>query len=119
MSDSALWAARLHLSSGTPATLLDTETIRAICEAYVRVIDLLADPHAVRVNILRGQIAVPSDLVWLGDTDGPVAKRCREEVLKEREAILEALMGLPDVYEGAMSRGAVLGVVRARFWWKP
>jgi hypothetical protein len=34
MSDT-LWAAKLHLASGKPATLLGTDTIRDICEAYV------------------------------------------------------------------------------------
>jgi hypothetical protein len=33
----------------------------------------LADPATVRVNILRGTIAIPDDLVWLHDTNGPVA----------------------------------------------
>ena len=33
----------------------------------------LQDPALVRVNMLRGGIAVPADLVWLHDTNGPVA----------------------------------------------
>lgn len=58
MSTDPLWAARLHLSSGTPATLLDTEMIRAICE------------YAVAA----------------AEREVAAAERCREEVLKEREA---------------------------------
>jgi len=38
---------------------------------------LLADPAAVRVNMLRGGIARPHDLVWLHETNGPVAQRER------------------------------------------
>lgn len=34
---------------------------------------VLSDPIAVRANILRGGIARPDDLVWLHDTNGPVA----------------------------------------------
>ena len=41
------------------------------------ILGMLADPQAVRANILRGVIKVPSDLVWLHDTDGPVAKLLR------------------------------------------
>lgn len=57
MSD-ALWAARLHLNSGT---ILSTEMIRAICEAYVATVETCIKREAE------------------GD------ERCREEVLKERE----------------------------------
>lgn len=34
----------------------------------------LSDPAAVRASILRGTIAIPDDLVWLHDTNGPVAE---------------------------------------------
>ena len=34
---------------------------------------LLSDPESVRVNIMRGTIAKPDDLVFLHDTNGPVA----------------------------------------------
>ena len=47
---------------------------------------LLTDPAAVRVNMLRGGMAQPADLVWLHDTDGPVAAKVREAVAAEREA---------------------------------
>ena len=70
MSSDALWSARLVLSSGTPATLLSTETQRAICEAYVMDQELLAAQEAY----IR---ALEENLVEV----------CREEVLKEREAI--------------------------------
>jgi len=39
----------------------------------VRELALLSDPEAVRVNIMRGTIAKPDDLVFLHDTNGPVA----------------------------------------------
>jgi len=38
MSDDTLWAAKLHLASGKPATILGTDTIRDICEAYVKAV---------------------------------------------------------------------------------
>lgn len=42
----------------------------------------LSDPVVVRVNILRGTIAIPEDLVWLHDTNGPVAElRARADAL--------------------------------------
>jgi hypothetical protein len=34
---------------------------------------ILSDPSAVRGNIMRGSIKTPDDLVWLYDTNGPVA----------------------------------------------
>jgi len=37
----------------------------------------LADPVFVRLNMLRGGIARPDDLVWLHDTNGPVAAKVR------------------------------------------
>jgi hypothetical protein len=60
MSDTdTLWAAKLHLSSGKPATLLGTDTISDICEAYVAIHER---------NFRYAQ------------------ELCRQEVLKEREA---------------------------------
>ena len=59
-------------------------------------VESLRDPAAVRANILRGAISIPPDLVWLHDTDGPVAARVadltreRDEVLERMEAVLRA-----------------------------
>jgi hypothetical protein len=39
----------------------------------ITLVEMLQNPAAVRVNILRGTIKVPEDLVWLHDTNGPVA----------------------------------------------
>ena len=49
----------------------------AVLEFKARVAELegsLRDPMAVRVNLLRGAIAAPADLVWLNDSAGPVAQ---------------------------------------------
>lgn len=46
---------------------------------------LLQDPMAVRLNILRGGIAIPTDLVWLHDTNGPVAELRDRATSAERE----------------------------------
>ena len=74
MSDDALWSARLVLSSGTPATLLSTETQRAICE--------LVDSQAARIAALETALRYAT-----GSGGVDFIARCREEVLKEREAI--------------------------------
>lgn len=53
---------------------------------------VLKDPKMVRINIMRGGIARPSDLVWLFDTDGPVAEKVRkavEEQIEKDAVILE------------------------------
>jgi hypothetical protein len=45
---------------------------------------LLSDPAAVRLNILRGLIKIPDDLVWFYDTHGPVAElRNKIEILEK------------------------------------
>ena len=93
MSDSALWAARLHLNSGTPATILGTEMIRAICEAYVAADERVfwlegQDEYGVRVLLER--IAALTE--QLARVDAETVPRwqhdalCREEALKERAA---------------------------------
>ncbi len=56
-----------------------------------RIETLLKDPTSVRVNILRGQIVPPSDLVWLHDTSGPVAGLVAAAVEAEREQIAAML----------------------------
>ena len=49
-----------------------------------RELALLSDPEAVRVNIMRGTIAKPDDLVSLHDTNGPVAAlKAENERLRE------------------------------------
>lgn len=54
----------------------------------------LADPAFIRVNMLRGGIAKPADLVWMNDTNGPVAaalavaRREGAEEMRERAAVL-------------------------------
>ena len=58
----------------------------------------LQDPAAVRVNMLRGGIAKPDGLVWLHDTDGPVA----EAVANARN---DALTGAQDYLRRVPSFG--------------
>lgn len=50
---------------------------------------ILADPAAVRINLLQGLIAKPDDLVFFHDTHGPVAERVARAVAEEREAAAE------------------------------
>lgn len=66
---------------------LEWQTHRALCRAALTaalpaieraVLEKLSDPVFVRLNILSGGIARPDDLVWLHDTDGPVAAKVRE-----------------------------------------
>lgn len=46
---------------------------------------ILKNPVVVRVNMMRGGIARPSDLVWLHDTDGPVVEKVRKAVEEQIE----------------------------------
>lgn len=57
-------------------------------KAEARVVELeamLRDPEAVRANLLRGTIANPPGLAWLGDGDGPVAELRQRAEKAERE----------------------------------
>lgn len=57
------------------------------------IIATLSDPEEVRINILRGFIKVPADLVFLYDSDGPVAEKVREarrSALEEAACLIEA-----------------------------
>lgn len=57
-------------------------------KAEARVVELeamLRDPEAVRANLLRGTIASPPGLAWLGDSDGPVAELRQRAEKTERE----------------------------------
>lgn len=47
---------------------------------------ILADPAAVRINLLQGTIAKPDDVVFLHDTNGPVAE-LRTVLAAERERV--------------------------------
>ena len=123
MSD-ALWAARLHLNSGTPATILSTEMIRAICEAYVAADERVfwlegQDEYGVRVLLER--IAALTE--QLAHVDAETVPRwqhdalCREEVLKEREACATVAdetdcAGLSTPWSAA--RRAIAKAIRAR-----
>lgn len=74
------------LTLGAPAA---AEQLRALLtESHALKEDLakLTDPAAVRANILRGTIAKPDDLVFLHDTNGPVAA-----IEADRDALLAAL----------------------------
>lgn len=46
----------------------------AVANERALIADTLLDPESVRINLLRGTIATPPGLVWLTDTDGPVAQ---------------------------------------------
>src|SRR5690349_10203057 len=69
-----------------------TDAFNAVREAATA-LGSLTDPAAVRVNILRGTIVIPDDLVWLHDTNGPVAEiRARAEAAEAQvQSLTEAL----------------------------
>lgn len=102
--DAADLADRLHdeirviASQGARAALLAGERLTEIDALRAA----LSDPTAVRANILAGRIATPPDIVWLHDTNGPVAElRARAEKAEaERDAwreSIESALGLqPD-----------------------
>lgn len=112
MTADALWAAKLVLQSGTPPTLLDTAMIRAICEAYVDAADALAllpgrdNPRSPQ-DVMDVVARLEDAQIECRDGDELIAKlrvrlndaesRCREEVLKEREAAAQRVLALTGV----------------------
>jgi hypothetical protein len=68
---------KLLLAQSSEEESIQEDVIRRIVDgadaelAQIKVV--LADPEAVRLNILRGTIKKPDDLVWLHDTVGPIA----------------------------------------------
>lgn len=62
----------------------------AVAADLLKVCLVLKDPEAVRHNILRGEIVVPSDLVWLHDTNGPVAEKVKAALAGQKVALEEA-----------------------------
>lgn len=74
----------------------------------------LQDSALVRVNILTGRIAKPDDLVWLHDTNGPVAdalagaRRSGAEEMRERTVRWLRSLAVPD--DGSVVDKAVVRV---------
>lgn len=84
------------------ATAALTAALPAIERA---VLDKLSDPVFVRLNILSGGIARPDDLVWLHDTDGPVAAKVREVARAALEKAAGAARAQADVLGRIMAAG--------------
>ena len=87
------------------ATAALTAALPAIERA---VLEKLSDPVFVRLNILSGGIARPDDLVWLHDTDGPVAAKVREAkraLMKECLNETAAVAYQQDADHGAANTG--------------
>lgn len=57
-------------------------------------VELLNQPGALRANLLRGSIKAPDDLVWLHDTNGPVAAKVLEAHNAGRAEMREEAAGL-------------------------
>lgn len=72
------------------------------------VLERLSDPLFVRLNILSGGIARPDDLVWLHDTNGPVAAKVREA---ERAVLERAAARVEDGIAVARKIGGPLSLI--------
>ncbi|MDQ0302918.1 hypothetical protein [Ancylobacter polymorphus] len=110
----ALWGMQADVHKMAEAAL--TAALPAIERA---VLEKLSDPVFVRLNILSGGIARPDDLVWLHDTDGPVAAKVREvgrALMKECLNEAAAVAYQQDADHGAANTGGadeVLNRLRA------
>lgn len=60
-----------EIIDGVPDILAELSRLTSEIE---QVRAMLADPVAVRVNLLRGTIAKPDDLIFMHDTNGPYAR---------------------------------------------
>lgn len=89
-----------HLVLGEPYVLTNEQLADLIATALQEAFELgelsavekLNQPGAMRVNVLRGTIKLPDDLVWLHDTNGPAAEACaqaRDATLREAAAWCE------------------------------
>lgn len=110
-------AARADAADRIAALEAEAETLHAAAEGWrVRagaaetelsaLKNAIADPGLLRQFILRGVINVPADLVFLYDTNGPVAEKiaeARRQALEEAAQAVES--GLDDIDGCGKSKG--------------